>query len=48
MEWVRESRMAPLVADYRAAQEHAKASRLNMWRHGDITEDDAVEFGARR
>ncbi|KOB77411.1 Tudor micrococcal nuclease [Operophtera brumata] len=48
LEWVREARLSPLVAEYRAAQEHAKAARLNMWRHGDITDDDAVEFGARR
>lgn len=45
---VREYRLSGLIADYRAAQEHAKSSRLNLWRHGDITDDDAVEFGARR
>lgn len=45
---IRDRRLAPLLAEYRAAQEHAKSSRLNLWRHGDITEDDAVEFGARR
>lgn len=48
LEWVCEHRMAPLVKEYSAAQEHAKAQRLNLWRHGDITEDDATEFGARR
>lgn len=48
MEKVREQRLAPLVSEYRQAQEHAKSSRLSLWRHGDITEDDAVEFGARR
>ncbi|CAK1588273.1 unnamed protein product [Parnassius mnemosyne] len=48
MENTREQRLAGLVSEYRAAQEHAKSSRLNLWRHGDITEDDAVEFGARR
>lgn len=48
MEGVREPRLAAVVAEYRQAQEHAKSSRLNLWRHGDITDDDAVEFGARR
>lgn len=41
----RDRRLAPLVAEYRAAQEYAKTSRLNLWRHGDITDDDATEFG---
>ncbi|XP_050683973.1 staphylococcal nuclease domain-containing protein 1 [Leptidea sinapis] len=45
---VRDRRLAPLVAEYRAAQESARRSRLNLWCHGDITEDDAAEFGARR
>ncbi|CAH0577989.1 unnamed protein product [Chrysodeixis includens] len=48
MESLRDHRLAGLVAEYRAAQEHAKSSRLSLWRHGDITDDDAVEFGARR
>ncbi|XP_014370045.2 staphylococcal nuclease domain-containing protein 1 [Papilio machaon] len=48
MEYTREPRLAALMSEYRAAQEHAKTSRLNLWRHGDITEDDAIEFGARR
>ncbi|CAG9558149.1 unnamed protein product [Danaus chrysippus] len=48
MESIRDPRLSGLVAEYRLAQEHAKSSRLNLWRHGDITEDDAVEFGARR
>ncbi|KAJ8736999.1 hypothetical protein PYW07_000270 [Mythimna separata] len=48
MESLRDHRLAALVAEYRQAQEHAKSSRLNLWRHGDITDDDAVEFGARR
>ncbi|XP_041987682.1 staphylococcal nuclease domain-containing protein 1 [Aricia agestis] len=48
LENTREHRLASLVAEYRAAQEHAKSSRLNLWRHGDITDDDATEFGARR
>ncbi|KAL0852270.1 hypothetical protein ABMA28_000478 [Loxostege sticticalis] len=48
MEFVRDHRLATLIGEYRAAQDHAKSSRLNLWRHGDITDDDAVEFGARR
>ncbi|CAG9781813.1 unnamed protein product [Diatraea saccharalis] len=48
MESLRDHRLSGLVAEYRAAQEHAKSSRLNLWRHGDITDDDAAEFGARR
>lgn len=48
MECTREHRLVVLAAEYRAAQEQAKTARLNLWRHGDITEDDAVEFGARR
>lgn len=48
MDTTRDHRLASLVSDYRATQEHAKTSRLNLWQHGDITEDDAVEFGARR
>ncbi|XP_028162174.1 staphylococcal nuclease domain-containing protein 1 [Ostrinia nubilalis] len=48
MEFVRDHRLMAMVAEYRAAQDHAKSSRLNLWRHGDITDDDAVEFGARR
>ncbi|GBP98505.1 Staphylococcal nuclease domain-containing protein 1 [Eumeta japonica] len=48
LEPTRDRRLASLVSDYRSAQDHAKNSRLMLWRHGDITEDDAVEFGARR
>ncbi|KAG7313603.1 hypothetical protein JYU34_000758, partial [Plutella xylostella] len=47
VENTRDRRLAPLLAEYRAAQDAAKASRSNLWRHGDITDDDAVEFGAR-
>ncbi|XP_045509641.1 staphylococcal nuclease domain-containing protein 1 [Colias croceus] len=48
LEPLRDYRLAALMGEYRAAQEHAKSSRLNLWRHGDITDDDALEFGARR
>jgi staphylococcal nuclease domain-containing protein 1 len=33
------------MSDYRAAQETAKKSHANMWMYGDITKDDAKEFG---
>nr|QBI71280.1 ebna2 binding protein P100 [Orthoderella ornata] len=44
----REKRLQRLVADYRAAQESAKKNHLNVWMYGDITEDDAKEFGLGR
>lgn len=36
------------VSQYRDAQEEAKKNHLNMWEYGDITEDDAKEFGIGR
>lgn len=33
------------VNDYLSVQESAKKSRLNLWQYGDVTEDDAKEFG---
>lgn len=36
------------LAEYTAAQDEAKKARLNMWRYGDITEDDDKEFGLGR
>jgi len=41
----REKRLSKIVADYTKAQNKAKESRLNLWRYGDFTEDDAREFG---
>ncbi|KAK3097810.1 hypothetical protein FSP39_013410 [Pinctada imbricata] len=41
----REKRLAKLVTDYMKAQEKAKSSRVNLWRYGDFTADDAKEFG---
>ncbi|CAB4015938.1 staphylococcal nuclease domain-containing 1-like, partial [Paramuricea clavata] len=40
-----EKRFQKMVKDYLGAQDTAKKNRLNMWRYGDITEDDAKEFG---
>ncbi|XP_057313006.1 staphylococcal nuclease domain-containing protein 1-like [Hydractinia symbiolongicarpus] len=42
----REKRLQKLVHDYVAAQEKARKNRVNLWRYGDFTEDDAPEFGA--
>lgn len=42
----RERKLQKLLSEYMKAQETAKSSRINLWRYGDITEDDATEFGA--
>eukprot|EP00102_Acyrthosiphon_pisum_P024003 XP_016661213.1 PREDICTED: staphylococcal nuclease domain-containing protein 1-like [Acyrthosiphon pisum] len=41
----RERYLQKLVTEYMEAQEKAKKGRLHMWEYGDITEDDAKEFG---
>lgn len=41
-------RLAKLVNSYIEAMEKAKKSHLNIWEYGDITADDAREFGAGR
>ncbi|CAG2175683.1 unnamed protein product, partial [Oppiella nova] len=41
----RERRLQKAVNEYKAAQDSAKKKRLNIWQYGDITEDDAKEFG---
>lgn len=41
----KEKRLQKLVGEYTKAQNKAKESRLNLWRYGDFTEDDAREFG---
>ncbi|KAL5009849.1 hypothetical protein ScPMuIL_012154 [Solemya velum] len=41
----KEKRLSKLVNDYQKAQEKAKSSRVNLWRYGDFTGDDAKEFG---
>jgi staphylococcal nuclease domain-containing protein 1 len=38
-------RMAKLIAAYEEAMEKAKKGHLNIWEYGDITQDDAKEFG---
>ncbi len=39
-------KLASLQKDYMEAQEKAKKAHLNIWRYGDISADDAKEFGA--
>merc|ERR1712071_740011 len=41
----REKRLQKLVGDYLASQDAAKKRHLSIWRYGDITDDDANEFG---
>lgn len=41
----REKKFQKIVSEYLAAQESAKKQRLNLWQYGDVTEDDAKEFG---
>jgi len=43
----REKKLQKLMSDYLNAQESARKNRLNLWRYGDFTEDDAPEFGAK-
>ena len=41
-------RVAKLVDSYQEAMAKAKRQHLNIWQYGDITEDDAREFGVGR
>lgn len=41
----KEKRLNKMVTEYTTAQNKAKEARLNLWRYGDFTEDDAREFG---
>jgi len=45
VEPIRQKRLKKLVDSYIKAQDKAKANRANIWRYGDVTEDDAKEFG---
>jgi len=42
---MRERKFQKIGNDYLSAQESAKKARLNLWQYGDVTEDDAKEFG---
>ena len=41
-------RMAKMVSGYLDAMDKAKKNHLNIWEYGDITVDDAKEFGLGR
>ncbi len=38
-------RLAKLVTAYNEAMDVAKKAHLNIWEYGDISQDDAREFG---
>ncbi|CAH1119897.1 unnamed protein product [Phaedon cochleariae] len=42
---VKGRRQNKLLESYREAQDYAKKQHTNIWEYGDITEDDAKEFG---
>lgn len=44
----KDSRFSKLMSEYRTAQEEARKNHLNIWRYGDVTDDDAAEFGMER
>ena len=41
----KEKRLQKLLQEYKKGQDSAKSQRLNLWRYGDFTDDDAREFG---
>ncbi|CAG0893449.1 unnamed protein product [Cyprideis torosa] len=41
----REQRFKTLMTDYKQAEQKARKNHLNLWQYGDITEDEAAEFG---
>nr|XP_002128402.1 staphylococcal nuclease domain-containing protein 1 [Ciona intestinalis] len=40
-----EKRLQKMMSEFYAEQNNAKKQHLNLWRYGDISEDDASEFG---
>ncbi|XP_002732557.2 staphylococcal nuclease domain-containing protein 1-like [Saccoglossus kowalevskii] len=44
----REKRLQSLITEYNKCQDQARKSRLNLWRYGDFTDDDAKEFGYQK
>ena len=38
-------KFAKMMKEYDDAMQRAKKHHLNIWRYGDITDDDAKEFG---
>eukprot|EP00117_Sycon_ciliatum_P012541 scpid19522/ scgid13573/ Staphylococcal nuclease domain-containing protein 1; 100 kDa coactivator; p100 co-activator len=43
----RDKRLEKLVSDYVASEQKARTDRVAMWVYGDVTADDANEFGYR-
>jgi len=43
-----EKRLNKLMGEFIKEQEKARNGHLNLWRYGDITEDDASEFGYKK
>ncbi|XP_018333811.1 staphylococcal nuclease domain-containing protein 1 [Agrilus planipennis] len=41
----KERRLQKLISEYKESEEKARKAHLNIWEYGDITEDDAKEFG---
>nr|XP_027199020.1 staphylococcal nuclease domain-containing protein 1-like [Dermatophagoides pteronyssinus] len=41
----RDRRLLKKINEYKEAQEYAKKNGLNLWQYGDVTPDDAKEFG---
>ncbi|CAG0887351.1 unnamed protein product, partial [Darwinula stevensoni] len=41
----REKRFKSIIAEYMKAEETARKEHRNLWQYGDVTEDDATEFG---
>jgi len=48
VEFRRDRRFKSLLTEYQTAQEEAKKNHLNIWQYGDVTDDDAHEFGMER
>lgn len=44
----RDRKVREMFTKYTAEQEKAKAKRLNIWMYGDVTADEATEFGYSR
>ncbi|XP_066992984.1 staphylococcal nuclease domain-containing protein 1 [Anabrus simplex] len=44
----KEKRLQSLMKEYKETQEIAKKKHLKVWQYGDITEDEAKEFGLGR
>lgn len=44
----KDSRLQSLMSEYAGAQDEAKKNHLFIWQYGDVTDDDAHEFGMER